>query len=106
MSEQHTAEYMAGYWDGRMRNVKQMETEDYIAGYLMGNRIPNGPKLALPPPPQQSTSLQAQFKIPGTHPDYINGFRDGKLHAKKKLLKTLSIIAVMKWDLFQFRQLI
>jgi len=69
------AEYMAGYWDGRMRNVEQMETQDYILGYEMGKRIPNGPKLALPPPPpptQQSTSLQAPFELPGTHRDYIH----------------------------------
>jgi hypothetical protein len=81
MSEQHTAEYMAGYWDGRMGNYEQMGTQDYILGYEMGKRIPNRPKLALPPPPQQSTSLEAQFKIPGTHPAYINGFRDGKRDA-------------------------
>jgi hypothetical protein len=58
-----------------MRNVEQMETPDYILGYEMGKRIPNGPKLA---PPQQSTSLQAPFKIPGTYDKYIEGFIAGR----------------------------
>ena len=77
MSEEYNAEFIAGYGDGVLHLRKEIKTPEYIAGYEMGMRLRERKEH-----PQQQQSMQAPFEIPGTHQDYINGFRVGKSDAK------------------------
>lgn len=99
--DQHLLDFNEGYGDGILQKSETKKNSDYIAGYEMGKKFRNrkqytqqSTRLPQPPPPppppdilpQQSTILPQPpppplYTLPGTHPDFIIGFSNGKYNA-------------------------